>query len=291
MRIAGWAENNSSAYLGGPQTPQIQNKKEKSKMAKKIEAEEPIIITQVEEGSLSAVLVGRSPLVLNRMAEKAMQQILYPSPKKTTADKAATMKHNPIEEYRNSVERLPDGPTLLAIQSAAPKKALAAAALDIPGSATKAKIGRLTWVPGQYLPIYGTPHIFMSIVRMADMNHTPDVRTRAIVPQWAIPLSINFVEPMLNPTIILNLLVAAGLYIGIGDGRNQKGGLNFGQFEVMSSAVAKQNKDVQAIFAQGRNVQVAAMDDPDPYDTQTAELLSWFELERKTRGKRIAAVA
>lgn len=258
-------------------------------MAKLKEKDDTIVVTEVMEGSVDAVIVGRSPLVLNRMSEKAKRQLLFPPPRKTTADKAANLKHVPIDEFRASAHQLSDGPTLLAIRSTAVKGAIASAALDIPGSVSKAKIGRLTWVHGEYLPVYGVPQIYMAVVRMADINKTPDIRTRAIVARWAIPIRVNFVEPILNPTTILKLLIAAGLYIGVGDGRNEKGSLTFGQFEVISTVQAQKDKAIQSIFAQGRDVQIKAMATPDSYDTETSELLSWFDSELQTRGKKLAA--
>lgn len=249
-----------------------------------------IIVTRVEESSLEVVLVGKSPLILNRMSEKAKHELLFPKGRKTAADKAANMKHNPLTEFRASAHIIADAssPTLLAIPAAAPKKSLATAALDMPG-AKKAQIGRLSWVPGEYVGIFGVPKLFMSITRSADMNHTPDVRTRCIVPDWAAVLRVNFVTPILNPTIIINLLVASGMYIGLGDWRNEKGAGSFGQFEVMTLAEAKKVESVSKRLLQGRDVQMEAMEAAEPYDQETAELLTWFEAETKTRGK--AAVA
>src|SRR5689334_15123481 len=149
-------------------------------MPKSKENDETIVVTEVSEGRIDAVLVGRSPLILNRMAEKAKRQLLFPSSRKTAADKAATMKHNPLEEFRASAHQLAQGPTLLGFQSAGVKRAIASAALDMPGSVSKAKIGRLAWVPGEHLSVYGRPEIFMTVVRMADINRTPDIRTFAI---------------------------------------------------------------------------------------------------------------
>lgn len=258
-------------------------------MPKTKEKDDALVITEVSEGRVDVVLVGRSPLLLHRMAEKAKRELLLPAGRKTAADKAANLKHNPLEEYRSSAIQLSTGPTLLGFRSAGVKQAIASAALDMPGSVSKAKIGRLVWVPGENLPIYGTQRLFMTTVRMADMNRTPDIRTLAIVPKWAIPVTLNFALPLLNPTIIVNLLIAAGLYIGIGDGRNEKGKLAYGQFQVMTVAEAKADKDVQQIFSQTRNVQTKAMRDPDPYDEETRELFTWFEAEIRTRGKKLVA--
>lgn len=258
-------------------------------MPKAKEKDDSIIVTEVMEGRLDAVLVGRSPLLLHRMAEKAKRELLMPTGRKTSADKAANLKHNPLEEYRDSAIRLSTGPTLLGFRSAGVKQAVASAALDMPGSVSKAKIGRLAWVPGEHLSVYGRQQLFMTVVRMADINKTPDIRTLAIVPKWVIPISVNFVEPLLNPTVILNLLVAAGLYIGIGDGRNEKGKLTYGQFEVMSVTQAQADPNVQEIFAEARDAQIEAMQNPKPYDEETRELLTWFETEIRTRGKKLAA--
>lgn len=259
-------------------------------MTKIKEKDETIVVAEVQQGRVNAVLVGRTPLLLHRMAQKAWRELLLPSGRKTSADKAANMKHNPLEEFRGSAHQLADGPTLLGFPAAGVKRAIASAALDMPGSVSKAKIGRLVWVAGEHLAVYGRPQVFMTVVRMADINRTPDVRTLAIVPRWAIPVSVEFVEPLLNPTTILNLLIAAGMYIGIGDGRNEKGKLSYGQFRVISTAEAQGDEEVQQIFSEAREAQTVAMETPEPYNEETSELLSWFDAEVKTRGKKLVAV-
>lgn len=175
---------------------------------KKDGQEKSVLVVRAEEAIFNAVLVGRSPLVINRMSEKAKHELLWPR-RKTTAYKEQTMKHDPIQEFRDSIHRLesPSEPTLLGIPSASPKLACAAAALDTPG-AKKAQVGRLTWVFGNYLPVYGMPKIYMTVVRMADMNRTPDIRTRCIVPEWAVRVRIRYVTPILNESSMATLLVS-----------------------------------------------------------------------------------
>ena len=187
---------------------------------KKAENGSEIYIATVNEAAIECFIVGRTPLIINRLAEKARQELLMPKGRKTAADKAGTLKHNPVQEFRSSAYILRDekAPTYLAIPSSAPKRALASAALDIPG-AKKAQVGRLTYVTGELLGVYGIPKLFMAVTRSADMNKTPDIRTRCIVPEWAIRLKINFVIPILTAEAVLSLLTAAGLYIG---GRHRK---------------------------------------------------------------------
>jgi hypothetical protein len=134
------------------------------------------------------------------------------------------------------------------------KKAMSNAALDIPGL-RKTQIGRLVWVSGDKVPVYGTPQLFMTLVRMADIARTPDIRTRAILPQWCCQIHITYVMPQINATNLGNLLSAAGLLSGIGDGRQEKGSLNFGQFRIASH----NDPEYLAISKQGRVQQVGSV--------------------------------
>jgi hypothetical protein len=246
-----------------------------------------ISIIEIQTGTITVAVVGTTPLILNRLAEKAKHELLLPAPRKTAADKASNLKHNPLEEFRASPVRLrdPSAPTLLALPSTAFKGALRTAALDLPG-AKKSQIGRLTYIPGEYVPIYGIPQVYSTIVRSADMNRTPDVRTRCIVPRWAAVLSITFVRPLMREQAIANLLAAAGLTVGVGDFRPEKGAGTYGQFSV----VGADDPQLQEIMQTGgRAAQEAALQDPEAYDDDTAELLAWFDVEVRRRGFKVAA--
>ena len=240
-------------------------------------------IILVEKGTIDLCVIGTSPIILNRMSEKAKHELLMPKGRKTAAEKATSLKHDPMEEFRASAYTLgADAPTKLAILATSFKGAMATAALDLPG-AKKAQIGRLTYVNGEKVPVYGVPKLFMSIVRSADMNKTPDVRTRAIVPQWACRLSVTYIKPLMRPAAVTNLLAAAGLSIGVGDWRPEKGKGNYGQFEIVAETDAR----FRAIIASGgRDAQIAALESPGCYDDETTELLSWFEDERSKRQLR-----
>lgn len=236
-------------------------------------------VLKVSTGSINLSILGTSGLVLNRMSEKAKHELLMPKGRKNAAERATSLKHIPIDEYRASAYTLKDGPTLLALMATAFKGALRSAALDMPG-AKKAQIGRLTYIPGDMVGIYGVPKLFMAIVRSADMNKTPDVRTRAIVPEWACQLSVTYVEPLIRANAVVNLLAAAGITIGVGDGRPEKGAMSYGQFKIVSPDDA----DFKRILKEGgRKAQQAALNNPTCYDDETTELLSWFDTERAHR--------
>lgn len=240
-------------------------------------------ILQVTTGTFDCCIVGTSPLILNRMSEKAKHELLMPKGRKTAVEKATSLKHNPIEEYRASAYTLKDEkqPTLLAILSTAFKGALRSAALDMPG-AKKAQIGRLTYIAGEFVGIYGQPKLFMSITRSADMNKTPDVRTRAIVPEWAARVSVTFVQPLIRAQAVANLLAAAGITIGVGDWRPEKGAGSYGQFRLAD----KDDPEFLSILKCGRVAQVESLANPVCYDDETTELLSWYQDELGKRALR-----
>lgn len=254
-------------------------------MAKKNHDEGTIDILKVNHGKFHVCILGTTPLILNRMSEKARHELLMPKGRKTSAEKAANLKHNPIDEFRASpyTDVREDAPTYLQHLSTAFKKAMMGAALDIPG-AKKAQIGRLTWVEGERISIYGVPQMFMSVVRSADMNRTPDIRSRAIVPKWACRLSVSFVQPILREQSVVNLLASAGITQGIGDWRNEKGSGTYGQFTLVDADDAEFNHIMKT---GGRDAQVAAMEDFEFYDDETRELYSWFEVESKRRGFKV----
>lgn len=260
------------------------------KPVEKVEAS-AIVVAALLTGSVTVALIGQTPLIFNRMSEKVRRGLLDPDApgvkRGTIAERAAAgPKHNPLAEYQGSPYRTatPDDASLLAIPAASVKRAMADVALDLPGT-RKAQIGRLVWCPGEYLPVFGIPQLRMDVVRMADPSHTPDIRTRACIRQWATIVEVQFVEPLLKQTAIVNLLAAAGRIIGIGDGRQQKGALNFGQFDVVGLDDAR----LQGIIKTGgRAPQQRAMVDPAFYDDESREL---YEEWARNHSTEIAAMS
>jgi hypothetical protein len=239
-----------------------------------------VVIEKLGVGEASVWIKGQTPMIYNSMSAKVRHELLMPKGRKTTADKAQNLKHDPIEEYRASVYRARvKGPTELVFPCGAVKSAMCNAALEIPG-AKKAQIGRLVWVQGESVDVYGVPRLFMSVVRSADMNKTPDVRTRAILPEWCCRVTVRFVMPTMNETTVARLLETAGLVIGLGDFRQEKGKGNYGQFSIADEADCK-----SLIASGGRAAQLAALDKPECYDVESRELLEWFVAERKARGR------
>jgi len=240
-----------------------------------------ISIPFVAEKELVVCLLGTN-LLMNRQSEKIKRELLYPARKKNAAERATTLKHDPLQEYRASVyrDRAEDPPTRLIMPAGAFKKAIASAALDIPG-ASKAQVGRLVRPVVKDVSVYGIPQLSMMGVRQAGINKTPDIRTRAILPVWACELTLSYPTPLITERVVVSLLTAAGIYIGVGDGRPEKGSsLSCGCFKV----VAHTDPQYLAVLASGGvGPQEQALEEPEFYDSETEELYRWFyeELERR----------
>lgn len=255
-------------------------------MAIKPATDTVIHIEAIRTETVMLAVRGEAPLIVNRLAEKARQELLLPKGRKTTAERAQSLKHDPMDEFRSSAYIVDDenAETYLGITSASFKRAMMGAALRIPG-AKKTEIAQLVRVDGFLTGVFGIPQVLTAITRSADMNRTPDVRTRCIIPEWAAVVSITYTVPILNRTSIVNLLSAAGQVNGIGDWRIEKGGW-CGAFRVTDPF---EDTEFQRIVAEGgRAAQIAAMADPVPYNSETGELLAWFDAELQTRGKKVA---
>lgn len=242
--------------------------------------------TKLERGRMTVCLVGESPLISNAMSLKVMKELIFPSARKNSAEKASTLKHDPMAEYRLSMYRARStkAPTEIVLPSVIFKKSMMSAGVDMPGT-NKSQMGRLTYVSGDQVCIWGIPEMLMSVVKQAGINGAPDVRTRAILPRWATTLEIVYTMPLIKQVTVQNMLAAAGITQGVGDYRIQKGAGNYGGFKIVSV----DDPQFQEIVAEGgREAQLAAIEEPAYYDSETQNLMSWFESEVKRRGFKVA---
>lgn len=242
---------------------------------------ETIDVQPLRQGVVSLRIIGTTPLIQNRMANKVKETLLVGGGKKTSAERKA-IKHDPPTEYRNSAEVLPDGPTALGLRVVAVKAAMATAALETPGL-TKTSAQRLLFMPGDLVPLHGTPQLRMDVVRSADINRTPDVRTRAYLPRWGAEIEVRYIVPQLSATAVVTLLCNAGVLVGVGDYRQEKGKGAFGSFRV----IGPDDEDEEwsdLVANHGRAAQAAALLDPAFADRDTEDLMAFWRAETKRRG-------
>lgn len=239
-----------------------------------------ITITPLRRGGVTLRIVGTTPLFQNRMAKKAKEQLLVGGGRKTKAERA-NIKHDPLREFRDSAEIQPDGPTRLGLRVTAVKGAMATAALETP-KLSKASVQRLLFMPGEFVPLYGTPQLRMDVVRSTDINKTPDIRTRVFLPQWGAEITIQYIVPQLSATAVVSLLCNAGVLIGVGDYRQEKGRGAFGLFRVLGEGESDPEWD-DLIANHGRQAQDAALADPAYANAETSELMDFFCAEVRRR--------
>lgn len=235
-----------------------------------------ISIVPLRRGSTRLRIVGQTPLFQNRMSEKVKQILLGGGRKKTKAERVE-IKHDPLAEYRGSAEILKSGPTALGLRVVAVKGAMCTAALETPG-VTKSSTQKLLFMPGDFAPLYGTPQLRMDVVRSADMNRTPDIRTRCYLPRWGAEIEVQYIVPQLSVMSVVTLLCNAGVLVGVGDYRQEKGKGAFGSFRVLGEGDEDEEWN-DLIANHGRAAQEAALDDPEFADADTADLMRFYEGE------------
>ena len=243
-------------------------------------AETSIHVPVLKQGIAKLRIIGTTPMFQNRMANKATHSLLVGSKKKTLAEKAL-IKHNPPDEYRNSAEKVRDGPTALGLRVVAVKAAMCTAALETAGI-TKTSSQRLLFMPGDLTPLYGIPQLRMDIVRSADINKTPDVRTRCFIPKWGAEIEIKYITPQLSIASVVALLCNAGVLVGVGDFRQEKGKGSFGSFRVLGEGQEDHEWD-DLVTNHGRMAQLAALENPEFANADTVELMEFYESEVKRR--------
>ena len=236
-------------------------------------------IDALKQGRVTLRMIGTTPLYYNAMSLKVKHTLQAGGAKKTAAEKRE-LKHDPEQEFRESVYRQGQGETLLCFPAPGVKAAMATAALETAG-VTKSSVNRLIFLPQQKINVWGRPLLKCDVVRSADMNKTPDIRTRAYLPRWCAEVQIAFVSPTLSVRSIVSLLANAGVVVGIGDFRQEKGKGSFGTFRVVGDADSDAEWD--EITQEGRAVQQEALLSPECADDDTEELMDMFEAEVQRR--------
>ena len=252
----------------------------KQTATKSITQETTIHVEPLRQARIRLRIIGTTPMFQHRMAAKAMRSLLIGGAKKTAAEKK-NIKHHPHEEFLEAAEILSSGPTALGLRMVAVKSAMYTAALETNGM-TKTGAQRLLFLPGDHAALYGTPQLRMDIVRSADMAKTPDVRTRPFLPKWGAEIDIAYIEPQLNAGSVVSLLCNGGVLVGLGDFRQEKGKGNFGCFRVIGPGEVDAEWD-DLVKNHGREAQAEALENPQPANDETRELLEFYQGEVKRR--------
>jgi hypothetical protein len=238
-------------------------------------------IDALKQGRVTLKLIGTTPMYQNSMGAKAKRSLLLGGGKKTAAEKKE-LKHDPEAEFRDSIHKMQDGPTFIGFPAPGVKSAMSTAALETAG-VTKSSVNRLVFLPEQKIKIWGKPYLKMDVVRSADMNRTPDIRTRAFLPRWCAEVDIAYVTQTLSTHSIVSLLANAGAIVGLGDFRQEKGKGSYGTFAVAGDDLGDWADYWNEVTQEARDVQRAAFENPEYADDETAELMDILNDERIRR--------
>lgn len=234
--------------------------------------------------SIETFLVGRSEFLYCRLAARQRQELLHPkslSPRECFQRPSDLRAYDAYAEFRERFYTIQDDtcPTYLGYPARCVKLSMGQIASCVLGLESGKSVSRLIWTQGKYglesegwgyVEIYGTP----KMVLCATLNYK-DIYARAVLPEWAARVTVSYASPEVTQETVVRLLNAAGVYIGIGDGTPGRGILNFGQFRAVD--VETMRRDYTHILAQGRAVQQRAIENPQPYDESTEDILRYVK--------------
>jgi hypothetical protein len=209
-----------------------------------------VTIPRLQRVAFELVLYGETPLIVNAWTQKAKLEMLKKHMQIPTIREAK----DPYEQFLATIYRFEDGEYGFPVVGV--KEAMATATTDIEGI-FKTQIYRNIFVTGRrgfqvgafcdlLSPIElaevfspNPPTMREDVVRLAGMQRTPDLRYRAEFSPWALRLKIAYFDRFIRDTDILNLVEKAGMTVGLGEWRQEKGG-NSGMFHVASEDEKKQ---------------------------------------------------
>ena len=182
------------------------------------------------------ILVGDSPLVVHRWADKARKQMLDKQMKKAKPGKKEAK--DPERDYIESLywySEKPTDPTLKDVEKgefgfpAIGFKAAAVAACSQIDGMTKVMARGAFHIDADLVRIDGRPSPREDMVRVG--MGTADIRYRAEFKEWRAQLGIRYNAGVLSLEQIVNLFNVAGFAVGVGEHRPQKNG-SWGMFHV-----------------------------------------------------------
>jgi hypothetical protein len=180
---------------------------------------------------LAVRLTLESPMLLHRWSTKAINQMLG----KMVGKEMPRPPKDLTQEFDESWYRNTDG--VPAIPCRIVKACIVEGAIATQGVVSKAQLKRELRVRGFTAPIRNSKGKLLTAkelrmdVRIASNNGTPDVRSRAVVPEGSyFDVTLEF-PPTLSPDQIMSALQGAGASIGLCDWRPDKGG-EYGTFSV-----------------------------------------------------------
>lgn len=205
------------------------------------QAEQGVVVTIKAPNFQTAQfkIIGTAPLVIHKFSTKARQQIMQTQSEGKSAKSRKDRKPKDFDEVYHEARHIStegwDG------MPAAAFRAAMVSACKIAGYVmTRAKLAVFVEADGvdkdegtPLVRIYGTPRRHEGWGR--NDNGSVDIRVRPMWEQWHAFLRVRFDADMLTATDVTNLLMRAGLQVGIAEGRpdsKNSTGCGWGTFAV-----------------------------------------------------------
>lgn len=211
-------------------------------------------IKAIETRYLTVNVIGDTPLIEHKWSEKAKKEMLEKQMGKKT--KAKEMK-NPVRDYADSIYYVGDVPEILKnvpddIDYETAQKAIDSASYGFPASAFKecalsagfqqGILPKKTTARGAFriigdaqggemVTIRGKAQMREDMVKIGGMTKVADIRYRGEIQDWSATLNISYLPDSITPEQIIALINIGGMCNGVGEWRNEKGGI-FGAFHV-----------------------------------------------------------
>lgn len=175
-------------------------------------------------------IVGTSPLIVHRFAEKAKRQMLDAMQGRKTPKTAK----DPEAEYEAAFHRLADG--RYGFPAIAFKLATVGGARFYGKDVTMTGLKQYLFFRGepgedgqQLVPIEGVPRMREDLVTVGRGGH--DLRYRPEFSNWTATLDVTYVASALTQGSVLSLIDAGGMGVGVGEWRPSKDG-DFGTYRI-----------------------------------------------------------
>lgn len=212
-------------------------------MAKAKTTEQVVDIPAINIKKFQITLVGDSPLIVHRFAEKARKELLDKAMQKAKSGREAK---NPVKDFVESMYWLSEKPTEYteeafekAIQSGATfgfpsiafKAAAVAAGYRCGVTKNKTVANGAFHIDGEFVEIKGLPEMREDVVRLSGMGSPPDIRYRGEFKEWEATFTVKYNASVFSAEQIINLFNLGGFACGIGEWRPEKSG-SYGMYHV-----------------------------------------------------------
>ena len=184
-------------------------------------------------------IIGKTPLVMNKFSQKAREQMKTKQEAGTQTKKGKAREPKDFNAcYEGAFHKSAEG--WVGMPSAAFRKAMISACRLVGFKMTISKLALFIEADGidkdegvPLVRIEGNPRP----LEMAVRNETgvADIRIRPLFEKWSTVLQVRFDADIFTETDIANLLMRAGLQVGIGEGRpdsKRSAGMGWGTFEL-----------------------------------------------------------